>query len=98
MAATAVDGTSAVVSGYERLRSCALGVSADGLAEPGIALLMRRGLRAWLEARRELAEATPAAPSGDGSTSAPLGPDVRGELARLVATMALNVAQQEVRT
>jgi hypothetical protein len=95
MAAAVVGAAPAIVSGYERLRRCALGVSVDGLAEPGLALLMRRGLRAWIEARGDAADATPAPPPSDGSTTTPLGPHVRGELVRLVATMALDVAQQE---
>jgi len=89
-----VTGTGAL-AGYERLRSCALG---EAVGEPGLALLMRRGLRAWIEARGDVttnATAAPmaTAPSGGG----PPGADVRDELARLVVTMVLGAARREAR-
>jgi hypothetical protein len=83
------------LGGYERLRRSALGQSTDALGEPGLALLMRRGLRAWIEARGDDVTTNPTAPAP--STNCTLAADVRSELTHLVATMALGVARQEAR-
>ncbi len=81
---------------YERLRRLALGEVVAGFDERGLglALLMRRGVPAWLEAMSE--RVSPAqAPSSDEST---LATDLRGELIRIVASMALSATRQEART
>ena len=84
-----------VLGGYERLRRCALGQATGALGEPGLALLMRRGLRAWIEARGD--DATTNSTAVAPSTNCSLAADIRGELTHLVATMALGVARQEAR-
>jgi hypothetical protein len=78
------------LAGYERLRSCALG---EAVNEPGFVLLMRRGLRSWLEARETAATHAKAAPAS--STDSPPGANLRDELARLVASMALCAGRKQ---
>jgi hypothetical protein len=83
------------LAGYERLRSCALG---EAVGEPGLALLMRRGLRAWIEARGDVTTNVTAAPIATAASGGyPAGDDVRDELARLVVTMVLGAARREAR-
>jgi len=80
-------------AGYERLRRCALGEGAD---EPGLVLLMRRGLRAWIETRDNPADARTAstAPEAAGVS----GAGMRDELARVMATMLLGALRKEARS
>ena len=78
------------LAAYERLRRCVLGQASD--ADAGLALLLRRGVRAWLETRCERSVRAPAAPACTGTT---LGNDLRDELTRLVAMMALGITTQE---
>jgi hypothetical protein len=81
---------------YEQLRRLALGEAVAGVEERGLglALLMRWGVRAWLEANSESVLPAPASPS-DGRS---LATDVRGELVRIVASMALSATREEART
>lgn len=81
---------SGAVAGYERLRRCAMGERVD---EPGLVLLMRRGLRAWIETRGSATGATNA-PTAPGTAGA-AGTGMRDELARLMATMLLGAARKE---
>jgi hypothetical protein len=84
-----------VVAAYERLRRGALGQASDAEGEAGLALLLRRGVRRWLETRRDKA---PQRPPGQAQTDSNLGNELRGELTRLVATMALGATGKEART
>lgn len=81
---------------YERLRRLALGEALTGLDERGLGLvlLMRRGVRAWLEATSQVVPPVQASLSDESS----LATDVRGELIRIVASMALSATRQEART
>jgi hypothetical protein len=80
---------------YEQLRRLALGEANAGLEERGLglALLMRRGLRGWLEAT---SEEVPMARASSLDERV-LATDVRGELVRIVASMALSATRQEAR-
>jgi hypothetical protein len=90
--APVVDAAGAV-AGYERLRSS---VSGERVEEPGLGLLMRRGLRAWLETRVVAAASTPtSATSADVHELAATG--TRAELARLIAAMVIGAATTEAR-
>lgn len=84
---------SGAVAGYERLRRCALGERVD---EPGLVLLMRRGLRAWIETRDNLPGARTAATSSEAAGA--FGCGMRDELARLMATMLLGALREEARS
>jgi hypothetical protein len=84
-----------VVAAYERLRRSVLGEASDAEGEGGLALLLRRGVRGWLETRHDRA---PERPSAHVQTDSTLGNDLRGELTRLVATMALGATGKEART
>ena len=92
MTAVALSRSDAV-AGYERLRRCALG---ERLDEPGFVLLLRRGLRAWIEARDDQTDAGTAqtAPVAGGAS----GAGMRDELARLMATMVLGTIREEARS
>ena len=83
------------MANYERLRRCVLSQTPDDEGTTGVALLLRRGLRAWLEG--PLGPTRPAV-TGQATMDTPLGNDWRGELTRLVATMALSAIRQEVHT
>ena len=83
------------VDGYERLRRCAFGERVD---EPGLGLFMRRGLRAWIEARADVPAKAPISATGTGSAYDSAAVGRREELARLIATMVIDAVQTEVRT
>lgn len=83
------------IDGYERLRRHALERSRDETGAPGLVLLMRRGMRAYLEApaesavARSTARTTATMSTSDGLT---------GEIARVMVAMALGAAGREERT
>ncbi len=87
-------GGSHVAASYERLRRCALG---EHLDEPGLVLLMRRGLRGWIEAHGghaiTIGPATPALGARDAAQA-----EMRDELAQLMATMLLGTLRKEARS
>ena len=88
-----VDTTGAVAA-YERLRRCTFG---ERVEEPGLGLLMRRGLRAWLEARVDAAANAPTSATGaDVRDSAQAG--TGKELLQLIATMVIGAARTEARS
>lgn len=92
---TSSGGDSELHHRYERLRSIALGEGAAGPGEAGLALLMRRGVRAWLEAALAAPPLVQSPPLSNGHR---IPSDVRGELVRIVASMALTATEQEERT
>ena len=93
MSAIGVCGSD-IAASYERLRRCALG---ERLDEPGLVLLMRRGLRGWIEARRgdatKIGPATPTLGARDTAQA-----EMRDELAQLMATMLLGTLRKEARS
>jgi hypothetical protein len=78
-----------LTSEYEELRRVALGGS-DGLRGGiGFALLLRRGMAAWMDAC--LTAALPSRPrSVPRQDFCAVAPDLRGEVAQVLATMALH--------
>jgi hypothetical protein len=89
-----VVGATGAVAGYERLRRSAFGERGD---EPGLGLLMRRGLRAWIEARVDATANAPTSARGadaHASTRAGTGK----ELLQLIATMVIGAARMEARS
>jgi hypothetical protein len=85
---TATASAEMLTSEYEELRRVALGGS-DGLqGGVGFALLLRRGMAAWMDAC--LAAALPSRPrSAPRQDLCAVPPDLRGEVAQVLATMAL---------
>lgn len=76
-----------LASEYEELRRVALGGSGGLRRGVGFALLSRRGMAAWIAA---CLTAVPSRPrSVPGQESSPVPPELRGELAQLLASMAL---------
>jgi hypothetical protein len=78
-----------LVRRYEDLRSWALGNAAAASAARGLAVLLRRGVPAWMQAWRQFTQVKPApsqAPSAP-ITQTPLG--VGLEVARVLANMVL---------
>jgi hypothetical protein len=80
------------VAGYERLRRCAFG---ERVEEPGLGLLMRRGMRAWIAAR---VDANANAPRSVGAVHELTETGTRDELTRLIATMVIGAARTEARS
>jgi hypothetical protein len=81
---------------YEALRRGVLDGGA-GDRERGLALLMRRGLAAWI---RAWSACTVPAGTADGARHEPaiaVLPSVRGEVTRLLVTMALSAHHKEAR-
>jgi hypothetical protein len=79
---------------YEALRSAV--VDGGGSRELGLALLMRDGMPAWIRAWSTctgLPSSAHAAASRDGVV---LPDGVRGEITRLLVTMALDATREEV--
>lgn len=79
---------------YEALR-CGVLAGAHGDHDLGLALLLRRGMAAWI---RAWSACTPAslAPDRVARGSAPaLSGGLRGDVTRLLVTMALTAAQTE---
>jgi hypothetical protein len=80
---------------YEAVRRAVLD-GARGDRDLGLALLMRRGLAAWIRAWSTCAAPPPpSAPPPPGDALA-LPPGVRGDVTRLLVTMALTTTQTEV--
>jgi hypothetical protein len=81
------------VAAYEALRRTAL--EGDGRARrgPGVAVVLRAGVVAWMQAYRSVAGVAPSiAPDGDTAGWLP-GP-VRADVAVLLAQMALSAATE----
>jgi hypothetical protein len=79
-------------SGYESLRQqILLGQDQTG-AMGGLVLLMRKGVAAWIAAYRQ-ADSVPRSCSADGALV--LSSGLHGDLTKLLAGMALNVANKE---
>lgn len=81
------------VAGYERLRRCVFG---ERVEEPGLGLLTRRGLRAWIEARVDTGANAAASAAGTGVQDS-AGAGTREELMRLIAAMVIGAVTAEAR-
>ncbi|MBI2323173.1 MAG: hypothetical protein HYU88_14030 [Chloroflexi bacterium] len=74
------------VTAYEALRSHVLASSAGG-GQPGLIVLLRQGMAAWLTRRQVSARPAPAA---EGDAARPLAADeIHAALVRLLAGIAL---------
>lgn len=83
---------------YERLRRHSVGDGhGDGIMIAELATLMRRGMRAWLEAlRRDIAKISAHCPSPN-SASATMPNGVGHELVCVTLAMAVGVVEREAR-
>jgi hypothetical protein len=81
------------VAAYEDLRRAAL--EADGRARrvPGVAVVLRAGVVAWMQACRSVAGVAPSISPG-GDTAGWLPGPVRAEMALVLAQMALSAATE----
>ena len=81
---------------YEVLRRSAL--EGRGPRDLGFALLVRQGMAAWIRAWSSCV--APQGPARDriGAGGAPLPEGVRGDVTRLLVTMALDASRREVRS
>lgn len=81
------------VAAYEDLRRAAL--EADGRARrvPGVAVVLRAGVVAWMQAGRSVAGVAPSLSPG-GDTAGWLPDPVRAEVAVVLAQMALSAATE----
>ncbi len=87
-------GNDALISRYEQLREQALGRASQIPRGQGLALLMRSGMRAWMQAWAQCTVELPAAPQqllGDQQTF-PL--EMHQEVAMILAGMVLHGRQQ----
>ena len=78
------------VAHYEQLRNDALSMAHGGAPAPGLALFLRKGMTAWMQAWSpgpQNAAATSAPPSG-ATQSCP--PDIRTQIAAVLAGIILN--------
>ena len=78
----------ALVSEYEELRRVALGGSRGPSQGVGFALLVRRGMAGWMDACMTAASASRSRPVSKQEQCLVL-PDLRGEVAMVLAAMAL---------
>ena len=82
-----------LVEAYESLRGYALG-DYKGRASPGLALLLHKGMAAWLEACARWTPPPSSRADHQSSTGADLPPGLRGELIVVLTTMALSHLQE----
>lgn len=82
---------------YERLRRHAIGDDhRDGIVIAELATLMRRGMRAWLEALRSDIEAASARCPSPRSACTTMPDGVGRELVSVTLAMAVGVVQREM--
>ena len=84
------------MEGYEELRQQALDTGGENQGELGLALLMRQGMKSWMDAwsRRALEVSLPPLPESSREQIVPL--DLQAEVVMILTGMALS-AWQEVR-
>jgi len=81
------------VAAYEDLRRAALEADGGARRMPGVAVVLRAGVAAWMQACRNVAGvAPPISPGGD--TAGWLPGTIRAEVAVLLAQMALSAATE----
>jgi len=82
-----------LVAGYEELRSQAV----QGLRRgPGLALIMARGFRCWMEAFSQLLVTKGSHPQVPHGPAPAMPSGLRGELVILLASILLRRASQEI--
>jgi len=82
-----------LVAHYEQLRRDGTDMSSHGREALGLALFLRRGMAAWMQAWSQGMDCvTPPAPPQPATTPVPL--DVRGQVAMLLAGIILGLHQE----
>ena len=81
-----------LVAPYQELRSQAMGACGRGL---GLALLLRQGMRAWLEAWSNCTLTMPAERQLEGGMDEAVPVQLRAEIAIVLAGMALSSTEVE---
>ena len=82
-----------LVAHYEQLRRDATDMSSRGREALGLALFLRRGMAAWMQAWSPCMDCvTPLAPPRPATTPVPM--DVRGQVAMLLAGIILGLHQE----
>jgi hypothetical protein len=83
-----------LVIGYEELRRQALDRYPGIYPRPGLALLLQRGMRAWMEVS-SICPTPPSSPTARPSSHEPvLASEQRGEMVMVLASMALHRYQE----
>jgi len=83
-----------LVAHYEQLRRDATDMSSRGREALGLALFLRRGMAAWMQAWSQCLDCvTPPAPSSPPATT-PVPMDVRAQVAMLLAGIILSLHQE----
>jgi len=82
------------VAGYEELRRQALG----GYRGPGLALLVRHGLKMWIETCSNCAVGAPLRKERPVQNQAAIPAGVRSEVVALLAGMILETCSSQVRS
>ncbi len=86
-----------LVSHYEQLRNDALSVSAGRAPAPGLALFLRKGMTAWMQAWKPFLVTNGAPPAPPPAASLDGSFPVRAQIANILAGMILS-RQLEVAT
>jgi hypothetical protein len=84
-----------LVGHYEQLRRDVRSASDRGREGLGLALFLRRGMTAWMQAWPPCPGAVTSQAQGQPATAAPVPPHVRIELATLLAGIILVLQQEE---
>lgn len=85
-----------MVEDYEELRKQALGTGAKNPGGLGLAVLMRHGMKSWMDAWPRRAPEVSVRPLAGSRPEEIISLDVRGEVVMILTGMALS-ARQEVR-
>ena len=80
-----------LVDVYERLRHDALVAATRGSGLRGLAILIRKGMAAWIQACASTATAVASPPAGNGMS---MSPGVQPEVIEVLAAMALGRAME----
>jgi hypothetical protein len=83
-----------LVAHYERLRRDALGSPSPGYEGFGLALFLRRGMTAWIEAWSECATRIEPGPRSELQVDATIPADTRTQITALLAGMILYLQQE----
>jgi hypothetical protein len=83
-----------LVTDYEQLRRDAIEVSARGREGLGLALFLRRGMTAWMQAWSECISCVTPQVQPQPATTAPVPIDVRAQVATLLAGIILGLQQE----
>ena len=86
-----------LVDGYEDLRRKALGGSRSGCPGYGLAILIRRGLAAWIQACLCATPSLPAPCPPGGDLRGTLSLDLESEVVHVLAAMALSTSWEASR-